>query len=136
MEITKDIDVLEFARKISMLTLDTPIALQYDEECGQEEKRWWACQREHLTVWCLYQPTLGVPGYERRSPNFSARKMYNNFRRPETLLWLAEALGEDGTKLKNIVAEIKDNNFNKALGIIRRKDNLPFDRIISLMEEI
>ena len=136
MKNTQDMDVLDFARKISTLTLNTPIALQYDEEYGQKEKRWWACQREHLTVWCLHQPTLGVPGFGRKMPNYSARKMYNHFGRPETLLWLAEALGEEKTKLKNVIEEIKDIGASEACRIIRREENIPFDRILSLMESV
>ena len=46
-----DMDVLEFARKISMLSIDTPLANKFDAEHGQKRNRWWSCQREHLTVW-------------------------------------------------------------------------------------
>ena len=135
MVITKDMDVLEFARKVSMLTTNTPLALQYDEEYGQEKNRWWECQREHLTVWCLFQPTHGLPGFRRAKPNYSARKMYYAFGRPETLLWLAEALGEEKIKLRNIIEEIKGKKARKACSIIRRNDNVSFERVLSLMEK-
>ena len=46
----QDMDVLEFARRISRLSIDTPLANKYDEEYGQRSDRWWSCQREHLTV--------------------------------------------------------------------------------------
>lgn len=134
---SKDMDVLEFARKISMLTLDTPISIQYDEKYGQKERRWWSCQREHLTVWCLSQPTVGIPGFERKEPNHSAKKMYYHFKRPETLLWLAEALGEEKSKLRNIIEEIKNmENVKDACRVITREDNIPFERILFLIEKI
>lgn len=133
---SNDMDVLEFAQKISMLTLKTPISIQYDEEYGQKKRRWWSCQREHLTVWCLHQPTLGVPGFKRK-PNSSARTMYYNFGRPETLLWLAEALGEEKSKLRNIIEEIKNiENAKKACNVLTREDNIPFERILFLIEKM
>ena len=133
-DMKQDMHVLDFARTISMLTLNTPIALHYDAEYGQKQNRWWMCQREHLTVWCLHQPTRGVPGFEREKPNYSARKMYNYFGRPETLLWLAEALGEEKIKLMSIVEEIKNTGSRDACKIIRRE--VPFDRILSLIEKV
>lgn len=133
----KDIDILEFARKISMLTLDTPISIEYDIKYGQKKKRWWTCQREHLTVWCLHQPTLGISGFTRKRPNDSTRKMYYQFGRPETLLWLAEALGEEKSKLRSIVEKIENvKKARTACKIIREEDNIPFERILFLVERI
>lgn len=116
-----------------MISIDTPISIEFDNnyKYRQEKNRWWSCQREHLTVWCFYHPTFGVPPFEHEL-NISARKMYNNFGRPETLLWLAEALGEEEEILLNIVSEIKDiRNARTACGILRRK--ISFDRILLLM---
>ena len=89
-----DMNVLDFGRLISMISIDTPISNEFDKNYGQKKKRWWTCQREHLTIWCLHQPTPGIHGF-KHEPNNSARVMYNKFGRPETLLWLAESLGED-----------------------------------------
>jgi hypothetical protein len=127
-----DMDVMDFARKISMLTKHTPVADQFDMEHGQRDNRWWSCQREHLTVWCMHQPTVGVEGF-LHVPNHSARKMYNQYGRPETLLWLAEALGENKEKLIHIVDEIKDKPARTACSVIRREQNIPFDRIVELL---
>ena len=90
----QDMDVIEFARKICMLSIDTPLANKYDEEYGQRTGRWWSCQREHLTVWALHYPTKGKDNFTHE-PSNSSKKIYNHFGRPETLLWLAEALGVD-----------------------------------------
>lgn len=126
-----DIDVLDFARKISMLSTDTPISLKYDSLYGQKDRIWWSCQREHLVVWCLHYPTEGVKGFEH-VPSNSARKMYNNFGRPETLLWLAEALGEDKKVLYNLFEELMlIDNARSACAKIREK--ISFDRILYLM---
>ena len=80
-----DMDVFDFARKICMCSIDTPISLEFDRLYGQKKDVWWACQREHLTAWCLYQPTSGFASYKHK-PNRSTRKMYNYFNCPGTLL--------------------------------------------------
>ena len=69
----QDMDVIEFARKICMLSIDTPLANKYDEEYGQRTGRWWSCQREHLTVWALHYPT-GGEFYYKHKPSSSAKK--------------------------------------------------------------
>ena len=128
----RDMDVLDFARAISMCEKSTPIADAYDLAHGQKENRWWACQREHLTVWCLYQPTNGVKGFVHQ-PNSSARWMYNHFKRPETLLWLAEALGEDAALLTQLAEQMAlcgaDSTAVKLL-----REQIPFDRILELLK--
>ena len=58
--------------------------------------------------------------------------MYNYFNRPETLLWLAEALGEDEEILYSIIDVIKNvNNGKEACGILRKY--ISFDRILELL---
>ncbi|GEM_PF-1340272 len=127
-----DMNVLDFGCSISMLSIDTPISIEFDKNYGQKEKRWWTCQREHLTVWCLHQLTRGISRFEHE-PNNSARAMYNNYGRPETLLWLSESLGEDKEVLLEIVNEIKDiKNCRSACAKLRK--TISFDRILELIE--
>lgn len=127
-----DMNVLDFGRSISMISIDTPISIEFDKNYGQKEKRWWTCQREHLTIWCLYQPTPGIPIFSHKANN-SARSMYSNFGRPETLLWLSESLGEDKEVLLEVVNEIKDiKNCKSACAKLRKK--ISFDRILELIE--
>ena len=58
--------------------------------------------------------------------------MYNYFNRPETLLWLAEALGEKEEILYSIIDAIKNvNNGKEACGILRKY--ISFDRILELL---
>ena len=131
-----DLDILEFARKISMLTIDTPLSMQYDKNFGQKKNVWWACQREHLSIWCLFQPTNGVKGFTHK-PNNSTRLMYNRFSRPETLLWLIEALIKTNNvdfNLEGLINEIEGLDYRKALKIIKEK--APFDTILSWTEKI
>ena len=127
-----DMNVLDFGRSISMLSIDTPISIEFDNNYGQKENRWWTCQREHLTVWCLYQPTPGMPSFEHE-PNNSARVMYNYFGRPETLLWLLESLGEDKEVLLEIINEIKDIKKCKS-ACAKLRERISFDRILELIE--
>lgn len=129
----KDMDIIDFARAISMRSIDTPVSNDFDANYGQKDKRWWSSQREHLTVWCIHQPTNDIPGFPHE-PNTSSRAMYEHLGRPEMLLWLAETLGEEKDKLKKIVEEIKDKNLKtaKACGYIRGK--ISFDRILELLD--
>ena len=132
-KIKDDMDILKFGRLISMITIDTPISIEFDNNYGQKKDRWWTSQREHLTVWCLHQPTQGIDKFKHKQ-NDSARSMYNNFGRPETLLWLSEALGENKEVLLDIVNDIKDIKPQSACGTLRKK--IPFDRILELMKDI
>lgn len=128
----KDMNILDFCRLISMISIDTPIANKFDEEFGQKKGRWWTCQREHLTVWCLHQPTTGLQRFKHR-PNCSARAMYYKFNRPETLLWLAESLGEKATVLTEVINKIKNiKNCKSACAELRQ--TITFDRILELIE--
>ncbi|ERK60564.1 hypothetical protein HMPREF1983_00086 [Gemella bergeri ATCC 700627] len=131
----KDMDVIEFARKISMLDVETPLADNYDTKYGQKDNRWWSCQREHLTVWCLFQPTEGINGFEH-APNSSALKMYNNFGRPETLIWLVEALKEESEMVENLIVEISNLGMNANTACKKIREKIPFSRIMELLENI
>lgn len=124
----QDMDVIEFARKICMLSIDTPLANKYDEEYGQRTGRWWSCQREHLTVWALHYPTKGKDNFTHE-PSNSSKKMYNHFGRPETLLWLAEALGVDSKLIEEVIGEISNHsNASTRCKIIRE------ERILELLD--
>lgn len=130
----RDMNVLEFARKISMLSVDTPLANEFDVNFGQKKGRWWTSQREHITVWCLHYPTVGTKNFEHH-PSDSTRRMYASFSRAETLLWLAEALGEEKSKISEVIEDIKDiNNCRKACSQLRKK--ISFDRILELLEKV
>ena len=130
----KDMDVLDFARKISMLSTNTPLSIEYDKAHGQKTGDiWWTCQREHLTVWCLHYPTGGTKEFKHK-PSNSSKTMYNLFGRPETLLWLTEALGEKKEIIQEIIDEIKDiKRQNSCCKIIREK--IPYERILELLAE-
>ena len=128
----QDMDVLEFARKISRLSIDTPLANKYDEEYGQRSDRWWSSQREHLTVWALHYPT-GGEFYYKHKPSLSAKQMYMNLQRPEIILWLAEALGENVDLIQRIIEDISDNSdCGSRCKIVR--GYISFDRILELLE--
>ena len=84
-----------------------------------------------LTVWCLHYPTGGVKGFVH-GPSNSAKAMYNGFGRPETLLWLVEALGECNEVLERVIDAIKDiENCRTACAKVR--EEIPFSRIMELI---
>ena len=61
--------------------------------------------------------------------------MYNRFGRPETLLWLIEALGEDKNRVCDIINKIEDiSNPKTACSIIRKE--ISFDRVLQLLSNI
>ena len=130
----EDINVLDFARKISMITIDTPLSIEFDNKYGQKKDKWWTSQREHMVAWCLHYPTKGVERYNHK-PSDSAREVYNRFGRPETLLWLIEALGEDKNRVCDIINKIEDiSNPKTACSIIRKE--ISFDRVLQLLSNI
>ncbi|MDD2361755.1 MAG: hypothetical protein PHH84_02180 [Oscillospiraceae bacterium] len=69
----------------------------------------------------------------KHEPNNSARIMYNNFRRPETLLWLLESLGEDKEVLLEIVNDIKVIKKCQS-ACAKLRERISFDRILELIE--
>ena len=126
-------DILEFARRICMLSCPTPIADAFDRQHGQKARRWWSCQREHLTAWCLCYPAGGTKGFAHQ-PGSSAAQMYHRFGRPETLLWLAEALGEDPALLQSLadrLAALPPTEWRAQMKILR--ETIPFARILELL---
>ena len=131
-----DMNILEFARKISMLSTDTPLANEFDKIYGQKEGRWWSCQREHLTVWCLHYSTGGVKGFLHK-PSNSAAQMYNHFGRPETLLWLVETLmirNKVQFDLQGLIDQIKEEHRPSSACAKIRKE-IPFERILELLSD-
>lgn len=130
---TDDIDVLSFARIISMLPPDPPISKAYDEKYGQKQGRWFLSQREHMVVWSLHYPTSGVHPFTHK-PSQSTRQLLAFFGRPESLLWLAEALGEGQSVLTSLVEELENvKNPRRACSIIRKR--IPWTRILELLRE-
>lgn len=122
-----DMDVTEFARRICMLRAETPLADEYDRRFGQRTGRWWTCQREHLTAWCLLYPAggcvyAGQPAGFRHKPSDSARRMYYYYGAPETLLWLIEALGGD-------ISALTQEKCTAA----RVREAFPFDAVLDLL---
>ena len=128
-----DMDILEFARRICMLSRPTPVADEFDRLHGQEQKRWWSCQREHLTAWCLCYPAGGTKGFSH-TPSSSAAEMYRRFGRPETLLWLAEALGEDAALLQGLAARLAEYPPGQRQAQMKAlREAIPFARILELL---
>ena len=59
--------------------------------------------------------------------------MYEHFGRPETLLWLAESLGEEQALLMQLAAQMASCSRADALKLLRAQ--IPFDRILDLLEK-
>ena len=59
--------------------------------------------------------------------------MYYHLSRPEIILWLAEALGEESELLLKIISKIKDKHSKTAMSIIRQY--ISFDRILDLLDK-
>jgi hypothetical protein len=128
----KDIDVIEFAHILEGLEPHLKISDEYDSSYGQKKGVWWTNQREHIVRWLLSQPTLGESPYNRRKPNHSSRLTYNRYRCPGTLIWLAEALGEDEEFVRGTAKAAAESRVGSRCGVIRK--GISFDRIRELEE--
>lgn len=110
------------------------LANNFDSNFEQKGQRWRSCGREHLTMHCLYQPINGVKGF-RHKPNSSARKIYNSFGRPETLIWLTEIIGVDKEKIESTIRKINNvKNARSQTKIITAE--IPFDLIAERLDKL
>ena len=91
----------------------------------------WKYEQLHMVTWFASQLSLGEGIYCRTRPNHSARVTYERLLNPQSLLWIAAALGEDRDLLRDafrVAAERRDCR-DKAV-ILRNR--IPFSRIYRL----
>ena len=85
-------------------------------------------EREHMVSWFGANPTGGSGRYSRKKGNNDARTCYNRLQNAASLLWIAEAVGVDGTVVERAyesAASCEDRR--AACGAIRRK--IPWEQI-------
>lgn len=129
-----DIHVEDFAKMMMELEEHLPLSKCYDENYGQKNGMWWKSQREHMVDWFSKQNTLGKGKYKRIKPNESARYTYNHLNCPGAILWMAEALGEEETILKDaMLAASMEPNVRSRSKIVRAK--ISWTRICELLQK-
>lgn len=60
---------------------------------GVPVSEWSRTERTHMVDWFRANETCGDGDYTRETPNESAKRCYNRLQAPESLLWIAEAVG-------------------------------------------
>lgn len=129
----RDMHVSDFARILAHLEPHPPITEAYDDVAGQRQGVWYTSQRQHMVSWFRGQLTRGSGRYTRAEPNPSARTTYNRLFSPGAIIWIAEALGEEPTVVRNAAdAAQAEPNLKKRPGILRK--HLPWNRIITLAQ--
>lgn len=124
-----DIYIPDFVRVLKRLKPHLPISDWYDSEPGLEDSGnhsrntgvWYSSQKEHMVGWFSDQLTLGSGSYTRQKPNRSARTTYNRLVNSGSLLWIAEALGEDSSVVQAAAdAALSEPNQKKRPALIRK----------------
>lgn len=129
---SEDIDVIKFARILKKLPPHPPITDAYDFACGQTKDVWWTSQREHMVSWFMAQNGMnGTGAYSRLEPNRSAKKAYNRLNNSGSILWIAEALGEDPSIVQVAADEaMASSDYRTRCKIVRQ--HIPWERIYEL----
>lgn len=128
-----DVTVLHFAQVFVVLEADTPVLRELDR--WGFPKNLYADQKEHMIDWYLAQTEATDSGkkYTRKEANYSGRVTYDRLRNPGSLLWIAEAFGEDEQTLRTAVewevADEKAHRNNRGIGF---RQIITFDRILDL----
>lgn len=126
----------ELVRIISGLHADQPLtdALEgRSSTAGYPGPRrpYYASQKEHLV---RFIGQYGTPGaYGRTRFDATARDWYQRFQCAPGLLWLAEALGEDGDVLERGIKAIAGAGLNSASQCAAFRRIVPWSRIEQLL---
>lgn len=89
-------------------------------------------EHTHAVFWLSGQVTRGVPPYDRRQPNLFAKTAYNRMLNPDTLIWIAAALGEDRETLQSAARARDSAGKRPAQTCAAVRKVLPFSRILEL----
>lgn len=131
-----DAHVEDFARLLSSLQPVLPISesLKVALGGGSPDASHYPDERAHMTDWFRGQATRGGGQYTRATPNVSAKRAYNRVLNPVSVLWIAEALGEDKkvlTQAKSTV--LGEPDYRSRSAAVRRL--IPWERVFELVEE-
>lgn len=103
----EDLHVKDFVQLLSKLPADQPVTKAFETTWAAERKKqtpdtgtWHHDQKAHVVGWFASQVTHGGGAYTREAPNTSSKKTYNRLLNPAMPLWIAEALGEDPTVVR------------------------------------
>ncbi|SNU02223.1 hypothetical protein SAMN06298212_1292 [Ruaniaceae bacterium KH17] len=128
-----DMGVREFARILDRLEPVLPISqgLTYALGGGSPDASHYAHERDHMTQWFRSQESNGRGAYTRDTPNASAKRTYNRLLNPISVLWIAEALGEDEGVLRQASAAAQaESNYRSRPATVRKY--VPWSRVYEL----
>lgn len=111
----------------------TPVHASYEGALGQKEGHGFKTEKQHMLSWFSSQATTGGGQYTRVEPNSSARRTYQRLQNASSLIWLAEALGEDPETVQQAAnAAIAAGDRRRACKVVR--EIVPWARICELIE--
>ena len=114
----------DLRRHIHKLELATPLAVAFERDLAKTfptlKNPWWSSQKEH---WLGWLDEYNGPGYYGRSNwKVTAKAVYNRVGNPAMVLWLGEASGIPGARVKEAIeaSELAGNSWRAKCGAIRR----------------
>lgn len=119
----------QLARHLTYLDPEPALTKELDQ---------WGCryrsQKIHMCIWVNGQQYTGEGAYSREKGNKKASAMYNRLLNPGCLLWLADALGEKESNLREAVkAAASKDDYRQRCAAFR--EVIPWSRICQLYED-
>ncbi|GAA2182272.1 hypothetical protein GCM10009785_20710 [Brooklawnia cerclae] len=123
-----------FARALRKTDEHYPVSDHCEQALAAHRKRptapWYRSQKEHVTGWLN---ELDGPGaYNRKSRGLNARHFWNHFQCAPGLLWVAEALGEDVTVVRQ-ASEAAQHEERAAARCAAVRKVIPWARVVELV---
>lgn len=135
-----DMTTAEFVRVLGRLKPHGPVSDAFIAEALErpgfadvrKSRFGYANEREHMVAWMGCQNGRnGTGAYSRERPNDSARRAYNRLLNAGSLLWIAEALGEDEAVLREASdAALAEPDYRTRCRIVRER--IPWERVYEL----
>lgn len=124
--------VSDFARLLGNLPAVCPVSGRLRSESGKHLDHFaYPHERAHMVDWFQSQISRGGGAYTRSAPNTSARRTYNRVLNPISLLWIAEALGEDEAVVHAAAAAVvAESEYRRRPALVRR--HIPWVRVFEL----
>lgn len=133
-----DLTTRQFVRILRKLPAHTPAADRFIKSAlngpgyAGVSKFGYADERAHMLSWFGCQNgSNGSGAYSRKVPNTSARVAYGRLQNAGSLLWIAEALGEDESAVELVAKEaLQETDHRRRCKIVR--GHFSWERVYAL----
>lgn len=126
---------IDLVRVIQRLPVEQPITDAYEATGPMgvaTPASGWTNQKEHLLGW--FSEISGPGAYDRQSRTWDAKAAYNHFQCAPGLLWLAEALGEEPSRVTLAVESVIAAPRRAASQCAAVRRVIPWERIEQLVK--